>query len=132
MEDCIFCKIANKKVPSQIIWENENFVAFLDNYPSTEGMTLVVPKNHLDSYVFKNDDKHIHDLMSSAKKVSKILEKKLNIKRVTCVFEGIEISHLHLKLYPLRVGESLKTILNSGTYLPTQEQLHELAEKIKK
>jgi histidine triad (HIT) family protein len=131
MSDCIFCNIANGTIPSEKIWEDKNFLAFLDIHPATEGMVLVIPKRHLNSYIFQNEDVDIHNLMSAAKRVSKLLEEKLTIERVCVVFEGIEVSHLHTKLYPLRMGESLKMVMISNDYAPTQEQLHELALKIR-
>jgi len=55
MKDCIFCKIATHEIPSEIIYENESHVAFLDINPTTEGMTVVVPKKHFDSDFYSND-----------------------------------------------------------------------------
>jgi histidine triad (HIT) family protein len=132
MDDCVFCKIGNGSILTDKIWEDANFVAFLDNNPATEGMTLVIPKRHLDSYVFKNDDRDIHDLMTAAKNVSLMLENAFILDRVAAVFEGIEISHLHLKLYPLKPGETLKTVLNRNNYKPSREELSEMANIITK
>ncbi|RUP43524.1 histidine triad protein [Jimgerdemannia flammicorona] len=44
--DCIFCKIAKKEVPANIIYEDENVMAFLDIAPLTKGHTLIIPKYH--------------------------------------------------------------------------------------
>ncbi|MDQ5971016.1 MAG: histidine triad family protein, partial [Patescibacteria group bacterium] len=38
--DCIFCKIINKEIPAHIIFENDNYLAFLDIQPNTIGHTL--------------------------------------------------------------------------------------------
>ena len=48
MTDCIFCKIVAGEIPCYKIYEDENYLAFLDIFPSTEGHTLVVPKKHVD------------------------------------------------------------------------------------
>ncbi len=132
MDNCIFCRIAKGEIPCEKIWEDKDFLAFLDIHPTTEGMTLIIPKQHLGSNVFDNEDKDVHNLISAAKKVSVLLEKTLSIERVSAVFEGIEIDHLHLKLYPLRKGESLKMVLDAKGYTPTHKELHELALKITK
>jgi len=42
--DCLFCKIANKEIPSRIITETENSIAFLDAFPLSRGHTLVITK----------------------------------------------------------------------------------------
>lgn len=46
MSDCIFCKIVAGELPCYKIYENDNYLAFLDIFPTTEGHTLVIPKVH--------------------------------------------------------------------------------------
>ena len=46
MENCIFCKIANKEIPVKIVYEDDLCLAFLDLSQTTNGHTLVVPKTH--------------------------------------------------------------------------------------
>ena len=98
--DCIFCKIAHGKVPYYKIWEDDKHLAFLDNSPRVKGQTLVITKQHHSSDVFALNDEVYHDLMSAAKKVAKGLEKALNAYRILLVFEGIEVTHVHAKLFP--------------------------------
>ena len=47
MQDCIFCKIINKEIPSSIIYEDENVIAFNDINPIAKIHILVVPKKHI-------------------------------------------------------------------------------------
>ena len=101
MDDCIFCKIINGEIDSIKIWEDENFLAILDGYPNTKGMTLVMPKAHYVSYVFDIPEPVYLGLMEATRKVAKILEKGLDVKRVAQVMEGMGINHSHIKLYPL-------------------------------
>lgn len=130
MENCVFCRIASGEIPCYKLWENDDFLAFLDINPVTEGMTLVIPKKHKNSYIFNNDDEDISKIMEASKKVSKLLDKALNIIRVGIIFEGFEVSHLHAKLIPIRHGENLKTILGSYYPKPDNKQLEEIANKI--
>ena len=44
--DCIFCKIVKKEIPSKIVFENEDFIAFSDINPVSPTHVLVIPKNH--------------------------------------------------------------------------------------
>ena len=46
--DCIFCNIAKKVIPSRIIAETNNSIAFLDAFPLSRGHTLVIPKLHYE------------------------------------------------------------------------------------
>ena len=101
MEDCIFCKIINERVPCHKIYEDKDFLAFLDIHPNTKGMTLVVSKRHYHSDAFDMPKDAYIDLMLISKKIVKLLEKKLGVKRVAMVMEGMGIDHVHIKLYPL-------------------------------
>jgi len=101
MENCIFCKIVGGEIPSVKIWEDEKFLAVLDVFPNTKGMTLVMPKKHYDSYVFDMPYDVYCEFFKAAKKVVKILETGLDVKRVALVMEGMGVNHAHLKLYPL-------------------------------
>jgi len=51
--NCIFCRIVNRELPVKVVYEDRYTLAFLDNFPNTEGHTLVIPKKH---YV------NIHDI----------------------------------------------------------------------
>lgn len=101
MKNCVFCKIVKGDIPSIKTWEDKNFLAILDINPNTKGMTLVLTKKHYNSYVFEMPNEEYTKFMLAAKKVSKILEKGLDVKRVALVMEGMGVNHAHLKLYPL-------------------------------
>ena len=101
MENCIFCKIVKGKVPCHKIYEYDDYLAFLDIHPNTKGMTLIVPKTHYHSDAFDMPKEAYINLMLISKKIAKLLEKKLNVKRVAMVMEGMGIDHIHIKLYPL-------------------------------
>ncbi len=100
VDDCIFCKIAAGEIPCVKIWEDEKFMAFLDITPAAKGQTLVIPKEHISSNIYQAEDSKISEAMSAAKKVSKVLESGLEAERVITVIEGLEVDHLHIKLYP--------------------------------
>ena len=51
MEDCIFCKIINRKMPGEIIYEDDKVLAFKDIYPEAPVHILVVPKKHIESLI---------------------------------------------------------------------------------
>jgi diadenosine tetraphosphate (Ap4A) HIT family hydrolase len=101
MQPCIFCQKANTKNNPAKFWEDEEFYAILDLYPNTKGQTLVIPKQHYDSNIFKLEDELYLRLMFASKKVANILGYKLAVKRVAMVCEGMGINHAHVKLYPM-------------------------------
>jgi len=101
MENCIFCKIVKGEISSYKIYEDKKFLAILDINPNTEGMTIVLTKKHYPSYAFELPENVYQDLMLVTKKVAKLLDKKLNVKRTAMIMEGMGIDHVHIKLYPL-------------------------------
>jgi len=100
VENCIFCKIVEGKEKSFKIYEDKKYIAILDLFPNIMGQTLVITKEHINSYMFDLSEKELCELMKVTKKVAKMLEKGLKVKRVHTVIEGTAINHLHVKLYP--------------------------------
>ena len=111
--NCIFCKIVKGEIPSFKIYEDKDFIAILDLFPNTKGMALVLTKEHFDSYAADMEDDIYAKFFLSAKKISKLLDEKLNVKRTALVMEGMGINHAHIKLYPLHgLESSFKEILS--------------------
>jgi len=114
-KDCIFCKIAKGEIPSYKIYEDKNFIAFLDIFPNTRGMTLLIPKQHYDSYVFDMPDDVYKEFLLTAKKIGKLIDEKINVTRTAMVTEGMGVNHAHIKLYPLHgIGKDFKAIIPEG------------------
>ena len=123
MQDCIFCKIANGEIPSHKVWEDDDFVAFLDIRPLEKGMTLVVPKKHLPSYIVDVESEELTKMLEAMKTVAQLLDEKLDgILRTTFLFEGLDVEHLHAKLIPF-----YKDKLESF-HLPEEANHEELAD----
>jgi len=101
MNKCIFCKIIKEDIPSHKIYEDDYIVAILDLFPNTEGQTLVISKIHYPSDYTKMPEDVYKNFLASAKALSHILEKKLEVERVALVIEGTGVDHAHIKLYPL-------------------------------
>lgn len=116
-DDCIFCKIAAGEIPSYKIWEDEEFLAFLDIFPNTKGMTLLIPKNHYDSYSFDMPDDVFTRMLLASKKLGKHIDKKLGVERTALVMEGMGVNHVHVKLYPLHgLGKDFKPVIPEGEF----------------
>lgn len=99
--DCIFCKMVAGELPSHQVWESDTHLAFLSIFPNMKGVTVVIPKEHLGSYIFEQDDQAIAEQMVASKQVAQILDSYFEIDRCGVVFEGFGVDHLHTKLYPL-------------------------------
>lgn len=100
MSKSIFEKIANREIPGYIVWEDKEFIAFLDINPLAYGHTLVVPKTNPGDYIFELSDDGYTKLLLVAKKVARLLKNKLRCGRVVMIVEGFEVPHVHVKLIP--------------------------------
>jgi len=77
-------------------------MAFLSISPNTEGFSIVITKRHYSSYVFDLPEKVFKDLSLAAKKVGKLLDRKLeDVGRTGMIFEGFGVDHVHAKLFPM-------------------------------
>lgn len=99
MGDCIFCKIANKEIPSEFVYENEHIVAFNDINPAAPVHILVIPKKHVESLSELEDKNLMAELLDGVRSVTK----KLNIKDYRTVINtgkeaGQEVFHIHLHI----------------------------------
>jgi histidine triad (HIT) family protein len=96
----IFTKIINREIPSYIVAENNDFIAFLDVNPNAIGHTLCVPKKEVNK-LFNLDEQIYNDLMSFSRKVAIGLEKAIPCERIGMTVIGLEVPHVHVHLIPL-------------------------------
>ena len=98
----LFTRIAKGEIPSYKVAEDENYYAFLDISPLSEGHTLVIPKNVEDDYIFNLDEKTYAGLWAFARKVAAALKAAVPCKRVGVAVLGMEVPHTHIHLVPLQ------------------------------
>ena len=97
--NCIFCKIADKKIPSEIVYEDEYSIAFLDIHPQTPGHTLIVPKEHFP-WFFDVPETISNYWFAAAQKVARKLKEDYKSDYVELKIVGIDIPHSHIHLIP--------------------------------
>ena len=100
MQDSIFTRIIKGEINSYKILEEDKFIAFLDVNPIKEGHTLVVPKMQVD-YIYDLPEDVFKELFVFSKKVSKILKKTFDCKRIGISVIGLEVPHAHIHLVPI-------------------------------
>lgn len=96
----IFTKIIKGEIPCHKIAETENYLAFLDINPWSEGHTLVIPKKEVD-YIFDLDDETYEGLMQFSKEIALVIKKAIPCQRVGVLVEGLEVPHAHVHLIPI-------------------------------
>ena len=98
----IFSKIVKGEIPSYKCAENEDYYAFLDINPLSEGHTLIIPKKVEDDYIFNLDPATYDGLWKFARKVALAVGKAVPCKRVGVAVLGMEVPHTHIHLVPLQ------------------------------
>lgn len=137
VDNCIFCKIAQKKIDAKIIDENENAIAFLDAYPLTAGHTLVITKNHYAKLQDVEFDQ-INQLFSLVNKILPSIEKGTGVQGTLIAIHngkdaGQEIPHLHVHIVPRKLGDgggSIHSMFDSSHRLEEGEMI-KVFKKIK-
>lgn len=103
MNDCIFCKIINKEIPSKIVFENEMVIAFEDLAPVAPIHILIVPKKHIASAIDLNEEdfEYVKEVYKAAQIIAK--EKKISESGFRIVNNcgedgGQTVKHIHFHL----------------------------------
>lgn len=100
MEDCIFCKIVNRQIPSRIVYEDDSILAFHDIDPKAPVHVLVIPKQHIPSIneVTQENSQVIAHLFATLPEIARRLGIKDSGYRVVvnCGKDaGQAVNHLH-------------------------------------
>jgi|SRR3989338_5832258 len=126
MQDCIFCKISKGEIPCDKIYENENFLVFLDIKPVSDGHLLIIPKKHF-IWMQEADDKTISEIFKLTKKMMLVLKETLKCDFVQVSIVGEEMPHFHIHLIPRYLSDKLPNF-------PTKEykegEVKKIIEKI--
>ncbi|KAI1175825.1 hypothetical protein F4777DRAFT_548715 [Nemania sp. FL0916] len=107
----LFARIVRGEVQQWRVWEDDHHVAFLTPFPNTPGFTVLVPRRHLSSDVFRIEEEPYTKLMEAAYTVGQILKAAFNSSRCGMIFEGFEIDYPHVKLIPIHDSKK-----NDGTF----------------
>lgn len=131
-DNCIFCKIIAGEIPSQTLYEDNQFKVILDVGPATKGHALILPKEHYAN-LYELPEDTASDVFKLAKKMMAKMTEKLhcdgfNIVQNNGEVAGQTVFHFHMHLIPRYKNddEILKYIAGS----PSQEELAEIKKII--
>ncbi len=132
-ENCIFCKIANGDIPSDTIYEDDNFRVILDLSPASKGHALILPKTHA-SNLFDLDEETSAKVLRVAKKVGRAMQEALccdgiNIVQNNGEAAGQTVMHFHVHIIPRYKGEKQIVAWEPKQSVPEEQKI--IAEKIK-
>ena len=108
---CIFCEIAKGNIPCHKLYEDDSVIAFFDINPTSYGHTLVIPKEHCDSFLTCPSSTLEH-VLEVAQTLAKQLKTNLNCDGINILSNvgetaGQTIPHFHIHIIP-RYEDSLK------------------------
>ncbi|MCR4740500.1 MAG: HIT family protein [Lachnospiraceae bacterium] len=132
-EDCIFCKLANGDIPTNMVYEDEEFSVIMDASPATKGHCLILPKDHFAD-IYEIDEETEGKAFKLAKKMAASLTGKLgcdgfNIVQNNGEAAGQTVFHFHIHLIP--------RYKNDGQHIawkptkPSKEEQAEILDRIK-
>jgi len=103
MEECIFCKIANKMIPASIVYEDEQIIAVNDIHPQAPSHILLIPKEHFASLNDLPEEKKdiLSELLLKARQIAEeqgIAQSGFRIVLNTQKDSGQEVFHIHFHL----------------------------------
>ena len=101
MENCIFCRIVKGQIPSHKVYEDNDFLAFLDINPQSPGHVQVIPKKHC-RWVW--DVENFGEYFEIVKKIALAQQKAFKTKWILSKIVGDEVEHAHVWIYPATAG----------------------------
>jgi histidine triad (HIT) family protein len=123
MTDCIFCKIANGEIPSNLVYQDEKVFAFLDNSPIEKGHVLVIPKEHYENILDIPEDL-LSYMYTIVKRITKAISQAFDVKDFNILQNngtkaGQTVFHYHIHIVP-RYRE-FKLCLGEGNNIDGEE-----------
>jgi len=103
MDNCLFCKIIEKRINASIIYEDEKMIVFLDINPLSNGHALAIPKKHKQTLFDMDNEILCHMIDTIKTKIYPLLKEKLSIEGLSILQNnnyGQEVPHFHIHLIP--------------------------------
>ena len=111
MKGCIFCAIVRGEAPAEVVYEDEETLAFMDIHPATPGHTLVIPKEHYRN-IYEIEEGAALSVMRSALRVARAIKEALkpdglNLLQANEPAGYQRVFHFHLHIVPRWKGDGL-------------------------
>jgi histidine triad (HIT) family protein len=130
---CLFCKIARRELKGSVVFENETCLAFLDHRPLFLGHCLLMPRQHVETLSDLTGDL-IAPFFGAAQKLAVAVESAMTAGGTFVAMNNKvsqSVPHLHVHIVPRKKGDGLKGFFWPRTKYQSEEQMEEVAEKIR-
>lgn len=134
-DNCIFCKLANGDIPTNSIYEDDDFKVILDASPATKGHALILPKQHYAN-IFEIEDETLAKAAKLAKKIMTHEKDVLGCEGYNLVQNNGEVAgqtvfHFHMHLIPRYLNAKNNDILNWSHETFSPEEMAEIRDSLK-
>ena len=133
-DNCIFCKLANGQIPTNSIYEDDDFNVILDASPATKGHALILPKEHYAN-IFEIDEEILGKAAKLAKKI--MIKEKDNLKcdgynllQNNGEVAGQTVLHFHMHLIPRYESDENKDIIQWSHIELSDDEMKEIKDKM--
>ena len=133
MENCLFCKLVKKEIPSLVVYEDDYVISFMELNPSAPGHVMVILKKHGNNILEYSQDE-LGKLMLGVQNVTQKIEKALKTDSITIGINHKErqgVPHLHVHLIP-RWENDKGGVIQSVVKTQPKESREIIAEKLRK
>lgn len=118
--NCIFCKIAAGTIPCWKVYEDADFLAFLDIRPANRGHVLLIPKTHAERLTDLDDLVLARELPIAKRIALAVLEatgmKDFNLFNTNGPASGQEVYHHHLHIIPRQPADGMRLEIEPAVY----------------
>ena len=132
MDNCIFCRIISGELPSRILYEDEETMAFMDVAGDVDGHVLVVPRKHVKN-ILDCDEKTLFAVMRTVKKLSDHFTEDcgydgVNLLNASDESAGQSVPHFHVHIIPRKRNDGINAW---PRFEVAREDIQTVFEKVK-
>lgn len=131
--ECVFCKIVNRQLPAEILFESDRVISFLDIRPIQYGHALVLPKEHCVDFLSVQDT-DLREVTLVTQLVARALVRTLNLEGFNIFSNngkvaGQSVFHFHMHITPRYPDDDIRFVLKLKEY--RHGTIEEYAERIR-
>ncbi len=108
MDDCIFCKIISGELPSEKVFESENFIVVKNINPAVSGHLLIISKKHYANFIEMPQELYSEMMKSAKGVVGKLRAEDFNLVINNGKSAGQLVNHFHLHILPRKNDDGFK------------------------
>jgi len=136
MENCLFCKIANKEIKADVVYEDQAAMSVLDIHPRSLGHVFVIPKKHVSS-ILDLEDEQVAPVFFAVKNTAILLKEKIKADGFSIGINtgragGQEIDHLHIHIIPRFLNDGGGSIQSVISNIPGEKEKEMIREMLVK